>query len=149
MIIDLVNNVAECKHLNCPPFTIDFQRTSNHVTVMDKPSAYAKAHKVELFKHVVKKIDNLERYYEAKVQAGGSKVIPKTLEVHFGSKSTYPPKICGRGGDDTTSSLDDGALLFSDTPMAGDNLSSRWVPPTSVNEDDDYNSSALKKGGQL
>ena len=24
MIIDLVNNVAECKYLNCPPFTIDF-----------------------------------------------------------------------------------------------------------------------------
>jgi hypothetical protein len=24
MIIDLVDNVAECKYLNCPPFTIDF-----------------------------------------------------------------------------------------------------------------------------
>ena len=24
MIIDLVDNVAECKHLNCTPFTIDF-----------------------------------------------------------------------------------------------------------------------------
>ena len=40
MIIDLVDNVAECKYLNCPPFTIDFlshvescsgdEQTKNH-----------------------------------------------------------------------------------------------------------------------
>jgi hypothetical protein len=94
---------------------------------MDKLSAYAKVHTVEPFNHVVKEIDNLERYYEAKVQAAGSKVISKNLTVHFGSKSTYPPKICGQGGDDTTSILDDGGSLFSDTPdtpIAGDNLNS-------------------------
>ncbi len=27
MIIDTVNNVAECKHLNCPPFPIDYRCT--------------------------------------------------------------------------------------------------------------------------
>ena len=121
---------------------------------MDKPSANAKVHKIDLFDHVVKEIENLERNYEAKVLAAGSKVISKSLTVHFGSKpQTYPPKICGQGGgDDTTSSSDEGASLFSDatnTPMAGDDLSSRWVPPTSLNEDDDYNSSVLKKGGHL
>jgi len=99
MIIDLVNNVAECKHLKYPPFTVDFGRTSNHVPVMDKQSAYAQVHKVELFNHVVKEIENLERYYEAKVLAASSKVISKSSTVHFGSKpQTYPPKICGRGG---------------------------------------------------
>jgi hypothetical protein len=58
--------------------------------VIDKPSAYAKVHKVELFEHVVKEIENLERYYEAKVLAGGSTVNTTTLTVHFGSKpQTY------------------------------------------------------------
>ena len=153
MIIDLVGNVAECKHLNCLPFTIDFRRMSNHVPVMDKPNAYAKVHKVELFNHVIKEIENLERYYEAKVQADGSKIISKTLTVHFGSKpQTYPPNFFGWGGDDTTSSLDNGASLFSDTPntpMAGDDLSSRWVPPASVNKDGDYHSSVLKNDGYM
>ena len=27
MVIDLVDNVVECKSFDCPPFTIDFQRT--------------------------------------------------------------------------------------------------------------------------
>ena len=39
MILDLVANMAECKYLNCPPFLIDFRRTSNHVPVTDNPSA--------------------------------------------------------------------------------------------------------------
>jgi hypothetical protein len=39
MILDLVNNMAECKYLDCPPFLIDFQCTSNHVLVTDDPSA--------------------------------------------------------------------------------------------------------------
>ena len=62
---------------------------------MDKPSAYATVHKVELFNHIVKEIG----YNDAKVLAAGSKVISKTLTVHFGSKpQTYSPTICGRGG---------------------------------------------------
>jgi hypothetical protein len=39
MIIDTVDNMTECKYLNCPPFPIDYRRTSNHVPVMDKLSA--------------------------------------------------------------------------------------------------------------
>jgi hypothetical protein len=35
MILDLVDNLAECKHLDCPPFPIEFRRTSNHVPVSD------------------------------------------------------------------------------------------------------------------
>jgi hypothetical protein len=157
MIIDLVDNIAECKHLSCPPFTIDFRCTSNHVPVMDEPSAYAKVLKVDQFNHVVKEIENLERYYEAKVQASGSTVNSTTATVSWGSKpKTNPPKIWGWGGDATTSS-DKGSYLYydqPDTPMANTskveaNMSSRWVPPTSVNKDSNNQSSILKKDGYM
>jgi hypothetical protein len=32
-------------------------------------------------------MENLERYYDAKVQAGGSKITTQSQAVHFGSKS--------------------------------------------------------------
>ena len=38
MIIDTVNDVADCKYLDCPPFPIDYWRRLNQVPVMDKPS---------------------------------------------------------------------------------------------------------------
>ena len=60
--------------------------------------------------------------------------------------------VVGGGGDDTTSSSDNKGSIFSDTPnttMARDDLSSRWVPPTSVNKDNDYHSSIPKKDGYL
>jgi hypothetical protein len=38
MIIDTVDDVAECKYLDCPPFLIDYRCTSNQVPVMDEPS---------------------------------------------------------------------------------------------------------------
>ena len=72
MVIDLVDNVAECKYLDCPPSTIDFQRTSNHVPVMDEASAQAKVHVTDTYIHVIKEIKNLEQFYEAKVLAVGS-----------------------------------------------------------------------------
>jgi hypothetical protein len=34
MILDFVEGMAECKHLDCPPFPIDYRRTSNHVPVI-------------------------------------------------------------------------------------------------------------------
>jgi hypothetical protein len=40
-IIDLVDNRVEFKHLDCPPFKVEFRRTSNHVPIMDEPSAQA------------------------------------------------------------------------------------------------------------
>jgi hypothetical protein len=38
MILDLVDEVVDCRYLHCPPFSVDFRQTSNHVPVMDKPS---------------------------------------------------------------------------------------------------------------
>ena len=105
-----------------------------------KEKSNAQVNKVTLFKHVVKKIENLERFYEAKVQAGGSKIIPKSLKVNFGSESVAFPSTCDKDGHVT------GSPLFSDDK---EDFGSRWVPPNSVNKEDDYNSSALKKGGHL
>jgi hypothetical protein len=38
MIFDFVDNVAECKHLDCPPFPVNYRRTSNYVPVTDVPN---------------------------------------------------------------------------------------------------------------
>jgi hypothetical protein len=42
MILDFVDNVAESKHLDCPPFPMDFWRTSNHVPVAEVPACRVK-----------------------------------------------------------------------------------------------------------
>jgi hypothetical protein len=39
MILDLIDKVVDCKYFECPPFPVDFCRTSNHVPVMDEPSS--------------------------------------------------------------------------------------------------------------
>ena len=38
MILDLVDNLAECKYLDCPAFPIDYLHTSNHVRVLPSRS---------------------------------------------------------------------------------------------------------------
>jgi len=84
MILDLVDNTAECKYLDCPPFLIDFRCTSNHVPVTDEPSATVQL--VEPTK-IIEEIKLLERYIEAKVQARGSRGNLTEPAVHFGTKS--------------------------------------------------------------
>ncbi len=59
MILDLVNNLAECKYLECPAFLIDFRRTSNHVPVTDEmstPVQFAES------ATIIQEIIHLERY---------------------------------------------------------------------------------------
>jgi hypothetical protein len=70
MILDLVNNLAECKNLDCPPFPINFQRTSNHVPVTDKPSAEVQL--AEPHRNVIQEIEHLKCYFEATMQARSS-----------------------------------------------------------------------------
>jgi hypothetical protein len=38
MVLDLVDEVADCRYLDCPPFPVDFYRTTYHVPVLDDPS---------------------------------------------------------------------------------------------------------------
>jgi hypothetical protein len=91
MVIDLVDNVVECKSLDCPPFTIDFRRTSNHVPVMDELlSAQTRVHLTDTCRRVIRDIENLEQFYEAKVLAISSGDKPETTSVHFGSTPMQP-----------------------------------------------------------
>ena len=67
----------------------------------------------------------------------------QNLALHFGSKSVTRPASCDYD------SVDDDAPLFSDTSDVEEDLGSRWVPPNSVNGEDDYHSFFLKKDSYL
>ncbi len=135
MIIDTGNDMAECKYLDCPPFPIDYWHMSNQVPVMDKPSVpvhHARPHLSE----TIREIENTERYYNAKVQAQGSRTIQKSA-VHFGSKSA---------ARDAVSDMD--SVATAPTPKT--DMSSCWVPPSSVHEEpDNYHSQVLREDGYL
>ncbi len=135
MIIDTVNDVAECKYLDCPPFPIDYWCTLNHVPVMDKPSVPVHPACPHL-SETIQEIKNLERYYDAKVQAQGSRMIQNSA-VLFGSTST----AC-----DAVSDMDSVATA----PTSKMDMSFRWVPPSPVHkETDDYHSQVLREDGYL
>jgi hypothetical protein len=63
MILDFVDDVAECKHLNCPPFPMDFWHTSNHVPGTEAPAHHLGPHEISVLKELL----NLEHWYNAKV----------------------------------------------------------------------------------
>ena len=133
MILDLINNLAECKYLDCPAFPIDYRRMSNHVPVMDKTSATVQ---VAVLAKIIDEVTNLKRYYEAKVQAGSSRMRFGEPVVHFGTKSAARA-----------------ALIDSDTVHSavrpGEGMAHRWVPHASVHEDDDNYYSVLWEDGSL
>jgi hypothetical protein len=134
MIIDFVNNVADCRYLDCVPFPIDFQRTSNHVPVMDEPDASVN---ISQYNNIIREMENLERYYDAKVQAGSSKITPQSQAVHIGSKSMARAAVS-----------DSDSVGIAAHPLRG--IGTRWVPPSSVHKDDDeYHSSILGKDNNL
>jgi hypothetical protein len=95
---------------------------------MDKPDASVQ---LTQYNDTVREIKNLERYYDAKVQAGGSKITTKNLAVHFGTRSAARVAVSDSGSVDSTK-----------YPSGG--IGTRWVPLSSVYEDDnDYPSSIL------
>ncbi len=135
MIINTVNNMAECKYLDCPPFPIDYWSMLNHVPVMDKLSAPVNHTRPHL-SETIQEIENLKRYYDAKVQAQGSRTNQNSA-VHFGSKSA----VC-----DAVSDVDSVATAL--TPKT--DMSSCWVPPSSVHKEiDDYHFQVLGEDGYL
>jgi hypothetical protein len=92
---------------------------------------------ISQYSNVIREMENLKRYYDAKVQAGSSKTTPQTQAVHFGSKSMVRAAV---------SDLDD--ISTTTHPLGG--FGPRWVPPSSVHEDeDDYPSSVLGKDNYL
>ena len=140
---------------------------SNHVPVMDEPSAHAKVHVTDTSIHVIKEIENLEQFYEAKVLASDSIFDPVVYKVRFGSRpvplDSEGQKVHPRGPDgsrmDGESNSSDGSYRYygrpdipvANTPnsIAEDDMKSRWVPPNSVHGNNDYPSSVLNKDGYL
>jgi hypothetical protein len=53
MILDFADDVAECKHLDCPPFPMDFWHTSNHVPVTEAPAHHLGPHKISVLKELL------------------------------------------------------------------------------------------------
>jgi hypothetical protein len=136
MIMDLVDEVVECKYLDCPPFPVDFRRTTNHVPVMDDNSA--PIHHTSTVRQLINEIENIERYYNAKVTAGSSAspISSNFQSVHFGTSSPARAAV---------SDLD--SLETTDFPAAGSILK-RWVPPSGLpGVEDDYPSSVLREDG--
>ncbi len=133
-IVDFDDMVVECKHLDCPPFPINFRRTSNHVPVMDEPEAPVQ---LTEFRDVFREVENLKRYYYAKVQAGGSRSSDNRSAVHFGTRSAARPAI-----------IDSGSVDLASYHSGG--IGTRWVPLSLVHVDDnDYHSSVLGKDSYL
>jgi hypothetical protein len=133
MILDLVNNTAECKYLDWPPFPIDFQHMSNHVPVTGEPSAT-----VQLVKStkIIEEIKHLKHYIEAKVQARGSRGNLMEPAVHFGMKSAARAAL-----------IDYDSVHSAAHPTKG--WAHQWVPPASVQEDDDNYHEVLWEDGSL
>jgi hypothetical protein len=100
---------------------------------MDKPDDTV--HQVTLF--------FFEQYHDAKVQAGISMIKHQNFALHFGSKSA------ARYASYDKDSVGNDAPLFSDTSYIEEDLDCGWVPPTSVNKDNNYHSSVPKKDGYL
>jgi hypothetical protein len=131
MILDLVDRVVDCKYLDCPPFPVDFCQTSNHVPVLDEPSNTPANHALSHLQ-IIKEVENIKQYYNAKVLTAGSTLTPKAPAAHFGSKSFVRTEV------DTDRS--------STTLHSTVDMSTRWVPPPGYPEDyDDYHASVLGK----
>jgi hypothetical protein len=133
MILDFVDDLAECKHLDCPPFPMDFWRTSNHVPVAEAPAHHLGPHETSILKELL----NLEHWYNAKVMAGSSS--GKNLAVYFGSKSRKRAYI---------PDLDSIITVKSPNSILDD----CWVPPSSMPPDnsfDDYHQQILGVDGYL
>ncbi len=141
---------------------------------MDKPSAQTQAHVSTTYRRVIKDIENLEQFYDAKVLAIGSKNVSKKPAVSFKTKLTMPKQeqkpayyIYGDTdpNDSDNRSFYPGRNDVPDTPlpktprqakiqMRGmwgnqDDKKSRWGPPTLVHGNNNYLSSVLDKGSYL
>jgi hypothetical protein len=133
MILDFVDDVVECKHLDCPPFPMDFWRTSNHVPVTEAPAHHLGPHETSVLKELL----NLEHWYNAKVMAESFSV--QNSAVYFGfklQKRAYIP--------------DSDSIITAKSPNSI--LDNCWVPPSSMPPDDssdDFHQQILREDGHL
>jgi hypothetical protein len=133
IILYFVDNVAGCKHLDCPPFPMDFGHTSNHVPVMEAPAHHLCPTKTL----ILQELNNLEHWYNAKVMAASSS--EQILAIYFGSNSRKRACISDSESIITAKSPNS---IFVDC----------WVPPSSMTPDnstDDYHQQVLREDGYL
>jgi hypothetical protein len=137
LILDLLNEVVECKYLDCPPFPVDFRRTLNHVPSITDDQIGTPAHHATSSSAWIQEIKNLECYYDAKVQAVSSLVI-QNQAVQFGSRA-----VASAAAGDLN---DSGMALHPAKSMA-----TRWVPPSLVvtEDSDNYLASVLGRDRSL
>jgi hypothetical protein len=135
MILDFVDNVAKCKHLDHPPFLIDYCGMSNHVPVTNMPEMPVH-HFGPHEESILKELKNLEHWMDAMVLAGNSS--SKNIAAHFGFKSprrVYIPN------------MDSNSVATSSNSQ----IDTCWVPPTAVPSlySDDYYQQILWEDGYL
>ncbi len=122
---------------------------------MDELASQAKVHIYSNYTHVIREIENLEKFYKAKVLAAGNLLDPRLFKAQFGtSKIPWGPKgvmmhPCGPDGSrlDGKSNSSDRSWYprrdarpdtpLADTPKseATEDRKIRWVPPNFSRDD--------------
>jgi hypothetical protein len=126
MIIDTtIDNIVEAKHLNCPPFRIDFRRATKTIPAIEED---ATTHYIE-FKDVQNVLAKTDAYI-----AG----VCKRYQL------VKPPKIC-------ISELHRqvGAVSNSKSVPTTQSFATRWIPPPLENDTGDYHDQVLGDAGYL
>ena len=145
---------------------------------MDELTFQAKVHIYSNYTHVIKEIENLEKFYEAKALAGGNFLNPRLFKAMFGTgKIPWGPKGVmmhpigpyGTRLDGESKSSNGSWMYCNDETLANLKKSeakeerklrweppnlfrykkNRWGPSTSVRGNDNYPSSALQKDSYL
>jgi hypothetical protein len=126
MIINTVNIVVEAKHLDCPPFLIDFPCATKNIPALNK---YATTHYVE-FEDVDGILQKTDLYI---------------ARVCDGIQSAKLPTVSNSGAHWWVE-----AVSNSNSVTTGRSIAAQWVPPPSVNDtSDDYHNQVLGDAGYL
>ena len=126
MIIDYIDNVVEAKHLDCPPFKIEFRRATKHIPAIDDD---ATTHYVE-FEDVHGILQKTDAYI-----AGLCERI----------QSAKSPTVSNSGAHRQVEAVSDSDSMTTIKSIAG-----RWVPPPSANNtSNDYHDQVLGDAGYL
>ncbi len=126
MVIDMNDNVVEVKHLDCPPFNIEFRRVTKQIPAFDD--------------------DATTRYLEFEDVHG---ILQKTDAYITGLceriQSARSPTVSNSGAHRQVEAVSDSDSMTTISTIAG-----RWVPPPSVNNtSNDYHDQVLGDAGYL
>jgi hypothetical protein len=126
MIINTIDNIVEAKHLNCPPFTIEFLCAMKNIPAIneDATTNYVDFEDVH---GILKKTDAF---------------IAGVCNCFLSAK---PPNV-----SNSELHWPVEAVSNSDSMTTGRSIAGRWVPPSSENDTpDDYHNQVLGGAGYL